>query len=182
MLLPLYIVTAGDLGSDAHTLDKNLAKIFALAPKWNALVLIDEADVFLERRSNLDLNRNAMVAVFLRQIEYFGGILFLTTNRVKEFDEAFQSRIHLSLLYTDLGTNEKEEIWMAFLRKLDSAAGPSHSLTPADIKILSEKRLNGRQIKNAFKLAVALATSAGGNTTLSLKQALKAVEMTEPFE
>jgi hypothetical protein len=66
---PLYVVGAGDLGTDPSTLDKALNKIFSLAPVWDAVVLIDEADVFLEERSAADVRRNAMVAVFLRQIE-----------------------------------------------------------------------------------------------------------------
>lgn len=69
MRKPLYVVGAGDLGTDASTLDNALTKIFALIPLWDAVVLIDEADVFLEERGPADLERNAMVAVFLRQIE-----------------------------------------------------------------------------------------------------------------
>ena len=46
-----------------------LTRIFSAATKWGAVVLIDEADVFLEKRSLHDLHRNAMVAVFLRQLE-----------------------------------------------------------------------------------------------------------------
>ncbi|KAJ6576113.1 P-loop containing nucleoside triphosphate hydrolase protein [Mycena vulgaris] len=98
---PLYIVSAGDLGTDPTTLDGALTTIFSLVPVWDAVVLIDEADVFLEERGTADVDRNAMVAVFLRQLEYFQGILFLTMNRVKQFDAAFQSRIHLSLRYTE---------------------------------------------------------------------------------
>lgn len=66
---PLYIVNIGDLGTDVCTVDRALVTIFALAPKWNAIVLIDEADVFLEERSSANLERNSMVAVFLRRIE-----------------------------------------------------------------------------------------------------------------
>ena len=50
-------------------MDSALARIFALASAWKAVVLIDEADVFLEKRDLHDLGRNAMVAVFLRQLE-----------------------------------------------------------------------------------------------------------------
>lgn len=66
---PLYIVSAGDLGTTAGGLDDALTQIFALASTWKAIVLIDEADVFLEQRDLHDLQRNAMVAVFLRQLE-----------------------------------------------------------------------------------------------------------------
>lgn len=67
---PLYIVSAGDLGTTAGELDDALNGIFSLASTWKAIVLIDEADVFLEQRDLHDLQRNAMVAVFLRQLEY----------------------------------------------------------------------------------------------------------------
>ena len=66
---PLYLVEAGELGTTADVLDPNLSRIFKLAGKWGAVVLIDEADVFLEERSFHDLERNAMVAVFLRELE-----------------------------------------------------------------------------------------------------------------
>jgi hypothetical protein len=62
-------VGAGDLGTNPTTLDSALTRIFTLSPLWDAVVLIDEADVFLEERSTSDVERNAMVAVFLRQIE-----------------------------------------------------------------------------------------------------------------
>ena len=62
-------MSAGDLGTDASTLDQVLIEIFALVPVWDAVVLIDEADLFLEERNIADLERNTMVAVFLRQIE-----------------------------------------------------------------------------------------------------------------
>jgi hypothetical protein len=65
----LYVVSASDLGTNASALDTILNKMFSLAPVWDAVVLIDEADVFLEQRSTADIERNAMVSVFLRQIE-----------------------------------------------------------------------------------------------------------------
>ena len=64
------MVGAGDLGTSAHELDSALTTLLDLASAWKAIVLIDEADVFLERRDVHDLLRNAMVAVFLRQLEY----------------------------------------------------------------------------------------------------------------
>ena len=64
------MVGAGDLGTTANELDSALTTLLDLASSWKAIVLIDEADVFLERRDVHDLLRNAMVAVFLRQLEY----------------------------------------------------------------------------------------------------------------
>jgi hypothetical protein len=66
---PLYMIGCGELGTTPHELDQSLSKIFKLAPIWNAVLLIDEADVFLEKRADQNIMRNAMVAVFLRNIE-----------------------------------------------------------------------------------------------------------------
>ena len=66
---PLYIVGSGDLGTSAGDVDRALGRAFDLAASWNAVLLIDEADVFLEERTLAHLERNAMVAVFLRQLE-----------------------------------------------------------------------------------------------------------------
>ena len=63
------------------------------------MVLLDEADVFLEERTKLDLERNALVSVFLRVLEYYEGILILTSNRIGTFDEAFKSRVQLAIHY-----------------------------------------------------------------------------------
>jgi hypothetical protein len=59
---PLYPVTAGDLGVEAASVEQNLTEALQLATKWNAVVLIDEADVFLEQRGAHDLERNSLVS------------------------------------------------------------------------------------------------------------------------
>lgn len=68
-LEPLYVVGAGDLGTSADRLDASLTTILKISATWGAVVLIDEADVFMEERSLAFLERNAMVAVFLRHLE-----------------------------------------------------------------------------------------------------------------
>lgn len=80
---PLYAVSAGELGTDARFLEADLQRILDICHTWGAILLLDEADVFLEKRNMQDVYRNALVSVFLRQLEYFQGILFLTTNRVE---------------------------------------------------------------------------------------------------
>lgn len=80
---PLYMVSAGDLGTDSRYLEAELQKILDICHAWGAILLLDEADVFLEKRNMQDIHRNALVSIFLRQLEYFQGILFLTTNRVQ---------------------------------------------------------------------------------------------------
>ena len=86
---PLYMVGVGELGTDAAELESNLSKILQTASVWNAILLLDECDIFMEKRKDMDIHRNAMVGVFLRLLEYYPGILFLTTNRANNIDEAF---------------------------------------------------------------------------------------------
>lgn len=77
---PLYMVSAGELGTQPKEVDERLTLVLELARKWNAILLLDEADVFLHKRNDIDVNRNALVSIFLRQLEYFKGILILTTT------------------------------------------------------------------------------------------------------
>ena len=76
-------------------------------PKWKSVLLLDEADAFLEQGSLHDVHRNALVSVFLRELEYYQGIIFLTTNRVSQIDDAIASRIHLPLKYKSLGLDAR---------------------------------------------------------------------------
>ncbi|KAI0755321.1 P-loop containing nucleoside triphosphate hydrolase protein [Daedaleopsis nitida] len=171
---PLYIVGSGDLGTSAHELDEKLGEAFDLAGCWNAVLLIDEADVFLEQRSLHDMERNAMVAVFLRHIEYYRGILFLTTNRIKTFDEAFLSRIHVALHFTELSAPTKAQIWRAFLRKTGLE---EREISDAMVEKLARREINGRQIKNACRTATSLALSRDEKLGYAhLEEALDAME------
>ncbi|CAF3585041.1 hypothetical protein FGSG_05940 [Fusarium graminearum PH-1] len=162
MKVPLYIMSAGDLGSDAYDIEENLNRILEMVANWNAVLLLDECDVFLEARSAHDIERNRIVSIFLRTLEYYEGILFLTTNRVKDMDQAFHSRIHMSLEYPALDASARESVWRGFLSRAitlqATAEGDSaHTITEEEIKALAGLDLNGRQIKNVLKTANLLA-------------------------
>ena len=88
---PLYAVSAGELGTEVSKVDAQLTLILELSHRWSAVLLLDEADVFLQERDSKDVARNALVSIFLRQLEYFQGILILTTNRLGDCDPAFES-------------------------------------------------------------------------------------------
>ena len=128
-----------------EALESQLSLIFQLAGHWNALLLLDEADVFLEQRSLHDVHRNALVSVFLRTLEYYPGIMFLTTNRVKNIDDAIASRIHLPVKYNILSPKAKRGIWESFLEKAVTVKGAA-SVSSKDIDYLAERNLNGRQV------------------------------------
>jgi SpoVK/Ycf46/Vps4 family AAA+-type ATPase len=133
-------ISAGELSTDAAKLEGQLSRIFKTASHWNAILLLDEADVFLEKRSSDNLARNSLVSVFLRKLEYCQGILFLTTNRVSQFDEAILSRIHIMHRYEDLTKDARRQVWRNFLSSSGDAA-----VTDKELEELVIYKLNGRQ-------------------------------------
>lgn len=151
---PLYMVGAGELGITPDELEDRLKSVLDTAHAWNAVLLIDEADIFLERRAQNDVARNAMVGIFLRLLEYHQGILFLTTNRVADIDEAFLSRVSVGLHYAALKESDRESIWRNLL-----ASTQAFDMSLVDCKELSRLEINGRQIKHCIRLALALAQS-----------------------
>lgn len=130
--------------------------------------LSDEPDI---HSFSMDVRRLTQALVFLRVLEYYSGILILTTNRVGSFDEAIKSRVHCALYYPPLDDEQSIKIWRMNLDMLEeNQKAPDSTLrvrfnrreiedfaaghwrdTPRD------GRWNGRQIKNAFQTAIALA-------------------------
>jgi hypothetical protein len=178
---PLYMVSAGDLGTVPEKLEKELQSILDIAHSWGAILLLDEADVFLEERSTRDIHRNALVSVFLRLLEYFQGILFLTTNRVETFDSAFVSRIHLSLRFQNLNTKARRTVWKLFIDRVKNQEGMKvDEITEADYNDLARKDVNGRQIKNLVRGAQALAVYE--DVPLSMVHIRRVIDVAQSFE
>lgn len=152
---PLYRVTCGDVGTKAEDVEKYLESVLYLGKTWGCVVLLDEADIFLEQRSLEDLQRNALVSVFLRVLEYHEGILILTSNRVGTFDEAFRSRIQLALRYDSLDQDQRHHIWKNFIDRLESFKDDTVDIADlrAHLKDLEKEEMNGRQIRNAITTA-----------------------------
>ncbi|KAL2056976.1 hypothetical protein ABVK25_002715 [Lepraria finkii] len=179
---PLYRVCAGDLGLDSDKLERRLTEILDLVARWKAILLLDEADVFLESRERQHLHHNTLVSVFLRQLEYFQGVMILTTNRVTAFDEAVQSRIHLGIKYEPLSRKAKAEVWTNFLEQANVAGGKGKAtrITPSQLEDLSRRDFNGRQIKNTVRMAYALAIAK--SAPLGYAHLIDAIEANEDFD
>ena len=155
------MVDADNLGTSAAELDKNLQGVFEQAASWRAIVLIDGADALLEQRTPYGLGMNAMVAVFLRHLEYYPGILFLTTNHVKTFDKASLSRIHISLHFDGLSAEGRRSVWIALLAKAGVEIKPQGGISGEELGQLIERDVNGRQVENVTRTASLLAMSRG---------------------
>ena len=107
---PLYRVHSGQLGLSVAEMEQALKAALTRAQRWGAVMLIDEADVYIKRRDD-DIAANAVVGVFLRVLEYFNGLLFLTTNRVGDIDEANVSRCIALIRYHPPGLDDRRRIW-----------------------------------------------------------------------
>ncbi|CAI0648973.1 unnamed protein product, partial [Colletotrichum noveboracense] len=180
---PLYSVTCGDIGTNPAEVEKYLESVFHLGKIWDCVVLLDEAEVFLEQRTLQDLQRNALVSVFLRALEYYDGILILTTNRVGTFDEAFKSRIQLALRYEKLEAYQRKQIWKNFFKRLKSI-GEEDSIDFDDISLhideLTRHPMNGRQIRNTITTARQLAKFMGKKMVFSHLQ--RTIAITNKFD
>ncbi|KAK4171042.1 hypothetical protein QBC36DRAFT_295734 [Triangularia setosa] len=161
------------------TFETRLKAILPYVTRWKAILLLDEAGVFLESRSEALGNeeRNALVAVFIRNLEFFSGIVFLTTNRVRAFDTAMKSRIHLAPEYSPPGLETRRHLWMRYLGTI--LPDQIDMDINEDIDELLPQRLNGREISYAVYTAQTLARFEKEKLNLNH---LRTVEVRQEFD
>lgn len=149
---PLYSIHSGSLGVRADEVRKNLEVSFKRAKRWSAVLLLDEADVFvLERGDNLE--QNAIVAEFLRTLEYFDGLMFMTTNRADSIDDAILSRAAAIIDYGFPTVEAIRAIWKV------QAANMRYTF-PEDLLeevVHGFKTISGRDVKMLLRLALRMA-------------------------
>lgn len=97
--------------------------------------------------------------VFLRMLEYYEGILILTSNRVGTFDEAFKSRIQVAIHYDNLTKKSRKAIWRNFFDMIEDSAEEDANMPELEGRLeeLAAEEMNGRQIRNALLTARQLA-------------------------
>ena len=144
---PLYRVHSGQLGTTAASVGATLSGILRRAVRWDAILLLDEADVYIRCRDN-DLEHNAIVAEFLRTLEYFDGLLFMTTNRVDDVDDAILSRCIATIRYETPPRPDAVRLWRLLAEQLGA------DLSDALIEELADAHpgASGRDIKELLKL------------------------------
>lgn len=81
---PLYILSTGELGNEAGQVEHRLNEVLRLAEKWDAVLLFDECDIFLQQRSMNHLRHNEIVAVFLRCL-YSSLLLWVLLTGFKSY-------------------------------------------------------------------------------------------------
>jgi SpoVK/Ycf46/Vps4 family AAA+-type ATPase len=163
---PLYHLQADDLGTEVASLGAKFQRASKMASAWNAIILLDEADVFIAQREPRDVERNGLVCALLRELEYFSGIIFFTTNLARNIDSAFRSRVSMHLVFSPLAREAREKIWRMFVDRLSQKRGRiseggvsdesydesyAMSLDGQDIAQLALWELDGREIKTAIQ-------------------------------
>lgn len=111
-------------------------------------------------RTALHDNHNRLVTIFLRKLEYYQGVLFLTSNRGIQFDDAILSRIHLIIEYEDLSKEFRRGLWSTFLARARTMHGPA-LVEEHDLRRLESLALNGREVGSRAPLCTSHLLTAG---------------------
>ena len=157
---PLYKVQSSQLGTDPQTVETQLKEVLQRAERWSAILLIDEADVYIHERGD-NIDQNAIVGVFLRVLEYYRGVLFMTTNRGTIVDDAIVSRLTARFRYENPSQNEQGMLWkiLAKQNNIDISEDEIRKI------VMNNDKLSGRDIKNLLKLAYVSEIRKGGKVT-----------------
>lgn len=145
---PLYVVQAAQLGLTIDELETKLKVVLERATSWRALLMIDEADVYIHERGN-DMVQNAVVGTFLRVLEYYQGVLFMTTNRANIIDDAILSRCNAIVKYEPPTVKDQKKIWKVLSTEMDVKMDKEL----IDSVVSKFNYLTGREIGKAIKLA-----------------------------
>lgn len=145
---PLFVVQCSQLGLNVDQVEKNLGEVLSRAGRWGAILLIDEADVYIRQRGE-DIIQNAIVGVFLRLIEYYPGILFMTSNRGEIIDDAILSRATAWIKYEAPDPGLLIKIWEVLGKQYGA------EFSAKDLADLTEayQGISGRSVRNLLKLS-----------------------------
>ena len=168
--MPVYQVQCSQLGVTHKEVSDNLDEILHRASRWGCLLYFDEADVYLMRRGN-DLTQNAIVGVFLVALERYNGILFMSTNRGHDIDDAILSRAMAHIRYREPDYDSTINIFEVLCDQL----GVDYN---ADDIVDIANFLHG---KSSIEKISPEATSLSDVVTISGRDILSLIKMSKPF-
>jgi SpoVK/Ycf46/Vps4 family AAA+-type ATPase len=156
--------------------EKQLGRVFDLAERAHAVLLFDEADSLLSKRTDVETSNdryaNANVNYLLQRLEQYTGVVVLTTNKDAALDEALQRRLTLHLRLDVPEVPEREQLWRSFLPQ---GAPRDHDL---DLEALArEFELTGGLIKNVVVRAAFLAAREDTQLGTSLLRRAATLEL-----
>jgi len=99
--------------------EQNLDRVFRAAERSDAVLLFDEADALLGRRSEVkdahDRYANLEVAYLLQKLEEHAGVVILSSNLPKNLDSAFTRRMHFTVEFARPAAALRERMWRGML-------------------------------------------------------------------
>lgn len=159
---PLLIAKVASIGLEAQRAETRLQAMFEKATRWDAILLMDEADAFLEARSEMqNAHDNALVTVMLRVLEYHNGIIILTTNRLFGLDPAVDSRVRVPMYFDSLSQKSLKAIFEYHLRENQVGEDAKRALSNWFDYVSTETTMNGRELRNLIYSAIDLAAYEG---------------------
>lgn len=204
---PLYRLTSSDIGIELKEVERNLNEAFYLGGIWDAsrcrsrnfkrdakliinsylVMLIDDCNVYLERRSESDFSRNAVVSFVLQALDYHQGIIILTSKgQLQKAEErqpgaklltglrlepALVPRVHITCEF-ELDDNKRKEVWRSTMKAFNLHINEDGGLYTTDDILKSilkqdSSTLSIREIRNAIQTATNLATKDGRRANAS---------------
>lgn len=153
---PLYVVNSADLGFYGHSFEIKLREVIERTARWNAVTIIDEAELILQSRDLMIADSILRVTAVLRSLERLErGIIWFTTNRPLDIDFAIESRIRAQIYFPFPDAERREKLWRVTLPDKMEVEGIGEQM----FKELAEVVLDGREIKNAIQNAADMASS-----------------------
>jgi AAA+ superfamily predicted ATPase len=145
--VPLHSVRASDLlGPYVGMSERAIAEAFSQARRDGALLLIDEADSFLQERRNAQRSWEVtLVNEMLTQVEAFEGLLVVSTNLIEGFDQAALRRFDAKVLFGYLLPAQVEALLARHLQALGFGAQAAPQLaalpnvTPGDFAAVARR-------------------------------------------
>ena len=140
--------------------EKNLDAVFSRAEELDVVLLIDEGDALMTRRTDVqtsnDRYANLETNFLLQRLESYEGILVVTTNAGERIDQAFRRRLDVVIEFRAPDAAERWSIWQLHLP-------PEHATDSAFLdEVAARCQLTGGQIRNAVLHASLLALEDGG--------------------
>lgn len=180
MRRPLYIMRAGRLGTTPSQIAESLQLVFSRALRWNCVLVLNEADVFIARRGT-NVAQNAIVAEFLHTLEYFEGLLFMSTNRPDDIDDAVISRCAAIIEYEVPDEAGTRAIW-----KVMAAQNEMELTEPLLSDLINAfPGIAPRDIKNLLRLVLKVVAARKGPLAIETFRRcamFRAIKMTAPAE
>ena len=152
--------------------EKNLERIFAAAKRSSAILLFDEADALLGKRSEIkdahDRYANIEVAYLLQKMEEHDGVVILSSNLAKNLDPAFARRMNYLLEFARPNATLRERLW----RGMYPPRAPLSS--DVDFRFLAERfETTGGEIQAIALDAAFLAAAA--RSSIGMAQLMRAM-------